>query len=349
MKLRPVSLGQLWSALDLGPLPAGLGPDLVLSGISDPKNPKAGTAIFVATLALAQRITFQPDAYYFISAKIPVPEVLVLNKNCFIVKDPMLAMARASQLFADESAPAGIDATARIAKDVVLGANVAIGAFVSVGAGSKIGAGTILHDGVRIGESVEIGAGSVLFPNVVIYPAMVLGARVRIHAGSVIGADGFGYSQKFGAGSVEHIKIAHLGRVVIGDDVEIGASSTIDRGTLGDTVIGKGTKIDNQVQIGHNCQIGESVIICGSTGVAGSVKIENHSVIAGFVGIAHGTKIGAGTTIAGFSMVFGEIPAGVTYGGVPARPLRESLKLHALVARLPELFQQLKGKENDRG
>jgi UDP-3-O-[3-hydroxymyristoyl] glucosamine N-acyltransferase len=146
---------------------------------------------------------------------------------------------------------------------------------------------------------------------------------------------------------VKHVKIHHIGGVRIGNDVEIGASSTIDRGTLGDTVIGNGCIIDNQVQIGHNCQLEEGVIVCGCSGLAGSVYVEKYAVMAGLVGIANKVRVGAGAQISAFSAVSSNVPAGILWGGVPAMPRREYRRLQAYLSRLPELFPKGKKQENE--
>lgn len=347
---RSVTLGQLFEACELGSTSASF----VIKRIGEIENIQAGDAIFVSSEIYLKKInaldSLPTNAFFFINKKLNIPAKWQ-NTNFVLCAEPMWVMAKLSQMLFLESKPnPGVDPKANVSAEAKIGKNVCVGAFASIGAGAQIGDGTIIHSGVRIGENVILGAGCVIFPNVVIYDRSELGSMVRIHANSVIGADGFGYAQKIINSKLVHEKIDHLGRVVIGSNVEIGASTTIDRGTLGDTVIGSGTKIDNQVQIGHNCKIGEAVIICGSTGIAGSCEIGSHCVIAGFVGIGHGTKIGTGTTIAGMSMVFGEIPAGVTWGGIPVRPLREALKLNALVARLPELFKAYKlDKRKDNG
>lgn len=350
MSVRAVTLGQLWSAFEHGPAPAGLNSESPILGFSEPKDARAQTAVFIAQAAFLQDLKIVAGAFYFVGEKLSIDSALFPSGSLFRLKDPMLAMARASKLFRTESRPpVGIHAMAAIDKTARIGKDVAIAPFASIGANAEIGEGAILHSGVSIGANVSIGAQTVLFPNVVIYDNCKLGARVRVHAGSVIGADGFGYAQNIANKTLEHVKIEHLGRVIIGDDVEVGASTSIDRGTIGNTVIGKGSKIDNQVQIAHNCCLGESVIVCGNTGMAGSVSVGDNAVVAGMVAIGNGTKVGAGAMIAGFSMVFQEVPAGAKWGGIPARPLRESMKLHALVARLPELFKahKLEQRGND--
>jgi UDP-3-O-[3-hydroxymyristoyl] glucosamine N-acyltransferase len=187
-----------------------------------------------------------------------------------------------------------------------------------------------------------VGKDSVLFPGVVLYHDVSVGDRVRIHANSVIGADGFGYVQEKTSTGVKHVKIHHLGGVRIGDDVEIGASTTIDRGTLEDTLIGNGCIIDNQVQIGHNCVLEEGVIICGCVGLAGSAHIEKFALIAGFTAVGNKVRVGAGAQVAGFTPVTGHVPAGMKWGGIPAMPRNEYARLQVLFKRLPELFERKK-------
>jgi UDP-3-O-[3-hydroxymyristoyl] glucosamine N-acyltransferase len=190
-----------------------------------------------------------------------------------------------------------------------------------------------------LGEEVN------LFPNVTLYARTELGRRVRLHAGVVIGSDGFGYVLDEG----KHRKVPQVGNVVIGDDVEIGANTTIDRGALGPTTIGKGTKIDNVVQIGHNVQIGEHCIIIAQCAIAGSTKIGNYTVIAGNVAIAGHLKIGNQVTIGGHSGVMNDIPDGQKWWGSPAQPGMAGMRDVANVRRLPELTKRVKQIEKKLG
>lgn len=226
------------------------------------------------------------------AAQCPAPVLIAAN--------PYAAYARASALFAfREPGTAGIhpsaviDPDARLAPDVSIGPNAVIAAGVSLGAGCRIGANCVIGAGSHLGEDC------VLAPNVTLYHGVTLGNRVRIHAAAVLGSDGFGFAPQAG----RYIKIEQLGGVRIGDDVEIGAGTTIDRGALDDTVIAEGVKIDNQVQIAHNVQVGANTIICGCSAIAGSSVIGNNCIIAGAVGIANHVEVCDGVTITAMSLV----------------------------------------------
>ena len=236
---------------------------------------------------------------------------------------------------------AAVDPTAEVAP------GAALGPHASVGAGSSVGAGAVLHAGVRVGLGVRIGEGTELRAGVVVEDRCVIGRRCLLHPGAVIGADGFGYQP--GGPGVGPIKIPHLGAVVIGDDVEIGANTTIDRGKFGPTRVGDRTKIDNQVQIGHNCVIGEECILCGCVGVAGSVTLGDRVTIAGGGMIGDNLEIGDGATIAGGAGVMRNVPPGEVWMGLPARPVRSFLRSVATLNALPQTVREFRERERDRG
>ncbi len=195
-----------------------------------------------------------------------------------------------------------------------------------------------LHPGVVIGAECVVGPDCELFPNVVLYPRVRLGARVRIHAGTVIGADGFRYHPT----ATGLLKVPHIGGVVVGDDVEIGANSCVDRGMLGDTVIGRGAKLDNLVQVGHNGKIGAGAMLVAQVGLSGSVTVGDGAILAGQVGVKDHVTIGAGARLGARSAVHTDIPAGETWLGEPARPVREAMKVYAALKYLPELVRKLR-------
>ncbi len=226
---------------------------------------------------------------------------------------------------------ANISHSAEIAEDV----DVYPGAFI--GDNVRIGCGTIIHPNVTILENTTLGANTVVFPNVVIYENCVIGNRCLIHGGAVIGGYGFGYRS-----AATHELCAQLGNVVIGDDVEIGCNTTIDRGTYDSTLIGSGTKLDNHVMIGHNCQIGKHNLFCSQVGIAGSCVTGDYVVMAGQVGIGDHLTIGDRTTLAAQSGVMNDLKGNQTYLGSPAIPVREQMQIHALVNRLPEMRKQLR-------
>ena len=255
-----------------------------------------------------------------------------------IVKQPLeKLLSLLPRLYPETPPPPGVAATARIGKGATLGERVSIGEYVVIGAGSKIGTDVVIGAHSVVGEKATVGDGSRLWPDVTIYPGANLGRRVAIHSGARIGCDGFGYVFRDGA----HSKIPHVGRCIIGDDVEIGANTTIDRGSIDDTVVGSGTKIDNLVHIAHNVRIGEKCLIMAQVGVAGSVTIGDGAILAGQAGISGHLSIGAGARLAAQAGVFGDIPAGESWSGYPARPHRESLRASAAVFKLAGMIRRL--------
>jgi len=228
-----------------------------------------------------------------------------------------------------------IDPSARVAPEA------AVLALAFVGAGSVVEAGAVLRPLAMVGERCRVGEGSVLHSHVVLVGDVEIGRRVVIHAGSVLGADGFGY---FFDGA-RHRKVPQVGRVVVEDDVEIGANVTIDRATLGETVIGRGTKIDNLVQIGHNTVVGADAIIVAQTGVSGSCRIGSRAVLGGQVGLAGHVTIGEGAQIGAQSGVAGDVEAGATVMGSPAIPAAEFRRAAVALPRLPEVLRNLRRLE----
>jgi UDP-3-O-[3-hydroxymyristoyl] glucosamine N-acyltransferase len=232
----------------------------------------------------------------------------------------------------------GVSAAAHISQSAQLGHDVIVHPTATIGDNATIGDGSVIHPGVHVLPGSRIGNNTTLFPNVVLYENTVIGDRVVIHAGAVIGAYGFGYDQVDG----QHKLSAQLGNVVIGNDVEIGAGTTIDRGTYGPTSIGDGTKIDNLVMIAHNCRIGRHNMLCSQVGIAGSSTTGDYVVMAGQVGLRDHIHIGDRTVLGAKSGVMNDIPADSTYFGIPATPGREQLTKQAAWSKLPDLRKQFK-------
>ncbi|MDQ6971118.1 MAG: UDP-3-O-(3-hydroxymyristoyl)glucosamine N-acyltransferase [Mariprofundaceae bacterium] len=254
------------------------------------------------------------------------------------VTDPYLAFAILQRHFHPDISASGmrhasavIHASASLADDVDVGAQAVIGAGVVIGAGSRVGAGCVIEDGGRLGE------GCLLHSRASVAADCVLGNRVILQAGVVIGSDGFGYAWS----GREHLKIPQTGRVVLEDDVEIGANSCIDRGAIGDTVIRQGVKLDNLIQIGHNVEIGAYSIMASQVGISGSTRVGQGCQFGGQVGTAGHINIGDGCKIAAKSGVPSDLEAGGTYAGIPVMPHRVWLKLAAILPRLPGLWKKL--------
>ena len=255
-----------------------------------------------------------------------------------VVPNPHLALLQlVGRLYPPPPRATGIHPTAVVERGAVLGADVALGPHVVVGAGARLGDRVTVMAGSFVGAGVEVGDDTTLYPSVVLYPGARIGARVILHAGVRIAVDGFGYVP----GPDGHVKIPHIGRCVIGDDVEIGANSTIDRGSVDDTVIGPGTKIDNLVQVGHNCRIGARCLLMAQVGMAGSMRVGDDVILAGQVGLGGHATIGKGARIGAQSGVMADVPAGASYFGYPARPVREAMRGVAALARLAKIVDQL--------
>lgn len=233
---------------------------------------------------------------------------------------------------------AGISADARVDNSATIGEGTYVAPGAIVGPECKVGKNCILHDGVQLMEQCVLGDNCQIFPSAILYPQTVLGKRVIIHAGAVIGCHGFGYSQMEG----KHIKASQLGWAEIGDDVEIGANSSVDRGVYGPTVIGEGTKIDNFVQIGHNCHIGKHNLLCAHVGIAGSTSTGNYVVMAGQAGAKDHVHIGEKAIVGAQSGAAGDLEGNKTYFGSPAVPRNQKLREVLQVQRLAETNKELK-------
>jgi UDP-3-O-[3-hydroxymyristoyl] glucosamine N-acyltransferase len=269
-----------------------------------------------------------------------VPASLPVNGLALIqVADPLSAfVAIVRHLHSRaEPPPHGIDPKAAIHPTAQIGPDASIFPFAAVGEGSVVGARCRIHTGAVVGRYCRLGDDVTLYPNVVLYDGTVLGHRVMIHANAVVGADGFGYRPHDG----RHVKVPQLGHVEIADDVEIGACTTIDRGTFQATRVGEGTKIDNLVQVGHNCQIGRHNLLVSQMGIAGSSSTGDYVVVAGQAGIVDHVHIGDGAMVGAQAGVTKDVPAGLRILGSPATPEREQKRILMTLERLPEIRREV--------
>jgi UDP-3-O-[3-hydroxymyristoyl] glucosamine N-acyltransferase len=277
-----------------------------------------------------------------------VPEALAAGagpRTRIVVPDPYSALVRVLRaLYPAESPATGIDPSARIGAGTVLGPDVFIAPFVVLGRGVRIGARCRLEQGASVGDGVIVGDDTNIGPGVVCYAGSHIGSRVVLKAGAVIGGDGFGYLSD-GKG---HTRIPHVGGCILEDEVEVGSNTCIDRGSVDDTVIGRGTKLDNLVQVGHNVRIGERCLIMAGVGIAGSTRVGNDVILAGHVGVTDHLVIGDRARIAAKSAIFGDVPAGTSFSGHPARPHRQFLRAQAAMYRLAPIVDELERLVPDR-
>lgn len=268
------------------------------------------------------------------------------SKPLLVMRQPRLGFARVARLLRNQATTAQVHPTASIARDAVLQEGVSVGAYAVIESGAQIGSETSIDAGTVVGANVRIGENCHIYPRVVIYAGVTLGSRVVVHAGAVLGADGFGYVRDAATG--EYLQFPQQGTLVIEDDVEIGANTTIDRGALEETRIGHGVKLDNLVHIGHNVRVGKDIVIAAQTGISGSCVIGDNAVIGGQVGIGDHVDIGEQVILGSQS---GVLPhkklrgPGVVFWGTPVRPLKHYLKELAALGRLARTSKQKKSDE----
>ena len=330
--------------------------DIAFTGLSSLKDATEQQATFItsdahaklwphsrARVAIVGRqvkapLTIQPSSQASSATHAGNPQSRALIR----VENADLAVTKVLEAFAPPATlpELGAHASAVIHASATIENGARIGALASVGAGSKIGKGCVLHAGARVAAHVSIGDQCVIHCNAFIDERSVLGSRVIIHASAVIGGDGFGYRPAADGKSL--MRIPHTGNVVLDDDVEIGANTCVDRAKFGSTRIGAGTKIDNLCQIAHGCRIGRMTVIAGMSGLAGSVTVGDGVQIGGYCGIADHTTIGDGARLAAKSAVMNDVPAGATWGGMPAQEIREELRVIAAIRKLPQWSRKLR-------
>lgn len=326
----PYTLGEL--AARIGATVQG-DATVTISGAAPLGTAGPGDITLVDAPERLKRLTGHP------AAAVLLPPGITTDKPAIVAADVHAAFAEIVKTFRPPrvAARGGISPRAFVSPSARLGPNVEVQAGATIGDDVEIGAGSTIHSGVQIMAGCKLGEHVTLFPNVVLYENTIVGARVIIHACAVLGAYGFGYRTAAG----RHELTAQLGYVEVGDDVEIGAGSTIDRGTYGPTRIGTGTKIDDQVMIGHNCIIGRHNLICSQVGIAGSSSTGDYVVLAGQAGLRDHIHIGNQAIVMAAAGVMNDIPDGEAWFGSPATPRRDQMLQVVNMRRLPEMRKQL--------
>jgi UDP-3-O-[3-hydroxymyristoyl] glucosamine N-acyltransferase len=308
--------------------------EAVIVGVNALEAAQPGELTFAESHKYLAQVRQSRASAVIVSPTFPAIE----GRTLLRVDNPRLAFVSVMYLFQRKpAASTGIHRQAVVAPDAELGEGVTIRECAVIRSLARIGPGTMIESGAHIGEGVSIGEHCFIGPNVVVMQGSQIGNRVIIHGGTVIGADGFGYVWTEG----RHLKIPQLGRVIIEDDVELGANVCVDRATFGSTIIRRGTKVDNLVQIAHNDVVGEDVIIAGQVGLAGSVQVGDRAMFGGQAGVADHITIGDDTRFGAATTVFKDVPSGEAMWGTPARPLRRVKRELAALALLPKLIKQL--------
>lgn len=345
--MTPISLDLLveelgdFGARRAGPEPSG---EVILTGVASLEEAGPEDLSFAAGARLRGRAEASGAGVLLVS---PELEDLAVDRLVVVVDDPALAMTRAVTLVVGRPRPEPrVHETAVVAASATLGSDVSLGPYAVVEADAVLGHGCAVGAHSVVGERCRLGEGSVLHPHVVLYPDTVLGRGVEIHSGAVVGADGFGYVSRADG----HHKVPQVGRAVLGDEVEVGALSAIDRATFDETRVGDGTKIDNLVQVGHNVRIGRGALLCGQAGVAGSARLGDGVVLGGQAGVAGHLELGDGVQVASASAVVrSQRPGTRVSATVPAIDLARWRRQIVVLGRLDELLRRVRALEQDRG
>jgi UDP-3-O-[3-hydroxymyristoyl] glucosamine N-acyltransferase len=309
--------------------------EALVRGVASLESARPGDLVFLAQPKY-RRLLDETNA----SAAIISPDESFRGIPVLLTDNPHLAFVRAVELFFEPYRPApGIHPAAQVSDSAEIGAGVSIGAFASIGDGVRVGEGTVIFPFVCVYPGAAIGERTVIHSHVAIREGVRIGSRVIIHNGAVIGADGFGYIR---VADGSHKKIPQKGTVVIEDDVEIGANAAIDRAALGETVIRRGAKIDNLVQVAHNVEVGENAVLAGQTGLAGSVRIGRGALLGGQVGVADHVRIGDNVIAAGKSGIIKDVPAGAFVSGSPHLDVRLWRKVWVLLPQLHDFIKDVK-------
>jgi UDP-3-O-[3-hydroxymyristoyl] glucosamine N-acyltransferase len=309
--------------------------DTTVSGIAPLERASASDVSFFANSKYSAQFAKSGAGITLVApdlAELPGPAVRVVVKS---PHDAMLTLI--PRFYLAPTRTPGVDPTARLGKGVSLAPDVTIDAYAVIGDGVTLGRGVWIGSHCVVGAGVSIDEDTRLYPRVTVYSGSQLGKRVAVHSGTVIGSDGFGYVFRDG----EHAKIPHVGRCLIGNDVEIGANTAIDRGSIDDTVIGAGTKIDNLVHISHNVRVGRLCLLLGQSGIGGSTRLGDGCVMAGQSAIVGHMTMGDGARLGGQAGAMGSLEGGQTYSGYPARPHLESLRAYAAMHQLPKYMKLL--------
>lgn len=319
--------------------------DLPIEGLETIDRAGPGCLTFVRSAAYAKALAASRAAAAIVHRGVEVPGFDTARRALLVVPNADLALVKVLNLFAPaHHAPApGVHPSATVHPGALIDPTAAVGPSCVVGPGAQVGPGAVLIAQVFVGAGAAVGAQSVLHPGVVVGERCRVGARCLLHPGVKLGADGFGYVPSEDGRGV--VKVPHIGNVDVHDGVEIGANSCIDRAKFGATTIGAHTKIDNLVQIGHNCTVGKGCLICGQTGIAGSVTLGDGVILAARVGLADNITVGAGARVGAASGVGEDIPPGETWLGTPAMPVVTTARIYAARKKLPELLERLRELE----
>jgi UDP-3-O-[3-hydroxymyristoyl] glucosamine N-acyltransferase len=328
--------------LDLEDIAAQIGgtikgdPKMKISGVATIEDAKAGEISFITNTKYIKFLNETEASAIIVPCDL---EEEALGKILIRSDNPYFSFLKTVELFHPPLPllDKGIHKTAVVGEKTKLGENLSIGPYVVIGKRCQIGSGTILMPGAVLGDEVIVGEECLIHSHVCLRERVVVGNRVVIHSGAVVGSDGFGFAPEAG----QYFKIPQVGTVVIEDDVEIGANVTIDRATLGETRIKRGVKLDNLIQVGHNCTIGENTVIAGQAGLSGSTHIGKNVRIGGQVGFAGHLKVGDGAAVGAKSGVDKSIPENTYMFGSPARPHMESFRIQGAIHRLPERMKEL--------